>query len=210
MTDRVSERRRAAQLARHYRDQEGLTIAEIARRLGRAEGTVKAYRYDPIGARRARSRRAIGASAEGAARRPARATARATRMPIANAAVQGRSSGNGPASGSVRRCAPGDGATALRRPPMTGRAPTHAGAAAKPSNDYRPENGPRRPPCVGTDVPWVTATSMTALLLGQSGTVMSSLAPRALLPIVSMKAARARGDEATASRRQAAAADQGL
>ena len=49
MTDRVSERRRAAQLARHYRDREGLTIAEIARRLGRAEGTVKAYVYDPIG-----------------------------------------------------------------------------------------------------------------------------------------------------------------
>ena len=49
MTDRVSERRRAAQVARHYRDQEGLTIAEIARRLGRAEGTVKAYLYDPIG-----------------------------------------------------------------------------------------------------------------------------------------------------------------
>ena len=49
MTDRVSERRRAAQLARHYRDQEGLTIAEIGRRLGRAEGTVKAYLYDPIG-----------------------------------------------------------------------------------------------------------------------------------------------------------------
>ena len=51
MTDRVSERRRAAQLARHYRDQEGLTIAEIARRLGRAESTVKAYLYDPIGAK---------------------------------------------------------------------------------------------------------------------------------------------------------------
>ena len=49
MTDRVSERRRAAQLARHYRDQGGLTIAEIARRLGRAEGTVKAYLYDPLG-----------------------------------------------------------------------------------------------------------------------------------------------------------------
>ena len=49
MSDRVSERRRAAQLARHYRDQENLTIAEIARRLGRAEGTVKAYLYDPIG-----------------------------------------------------------------------------------------------------------------------------------------------------------------
>ena len=38
MLDRVAERRRAAQLARHYRDEEGLSIAEIARRLGRAEG----------------------------------------------------------------------------------------------------------------------------------------------------------------------------
>ena len=47
MSDRVIERRRAAQLARHYRDQENLTIAEIARRLGRAEATVKAYLYDP-------------------------------------------------------------------------------------------------------------------------------------------------------------------
>ena len=45
--DRGSERRRAVQLARHYRDQENLTIAEIARRLGRAEATVKAYLYDP-------------------------------------------------------------------------------------------------------------------------------------------------------------------
>jgi hypothetical protein len=49
MTDRVSERRRGARLARHYRDQEGLAIAEIARRLGRAEATVKAYLYDPNG-----------------------------------------------------------------------------------------------------------------------------------------------------------------
>jgi hypothetical protein len=49
MSDRVSERRRAAQVARHYRDQENLTIAEIARRLGRAEATVKAYLYDPTG-----------------------------------------------------------------------------------------------------------------------------------------------------------------
>ena len=47
MSDRVIERRRAAQLARHYRDQENLTIGEIARQLGRAEATVKAYLYDP-------------------------------------------------------------------------------------------------------------------------------------------------------------------
>ena len=43
---RVVEPRRAAALARHYREQEGLSIAEIARRLGRAEATVKAYLYD--------------------------------------------------------------------------------------------------------------------------------------------------------------------
>ena len=49
MLDRVTERRRAVQLARHYRDQEGLSIAEIARRLGRAEATIKAYLYDPTG-----------------------------------------------------------------------------------------------------------------------------------------------------------------
>jgi predicted transcriptional regulator len=47
MSDRVNERRRAAQLARRYRDQENLTIAEIARRLGRAPATVKAYLHDP-------------------------------------------------------------------------------------------------------------------------------------------------------------------
>jgi hypothetical protein len=47
VSDRASERGRAAALARHYREQESLTIAEIARRLGRAEATVKAYLYDP-------------------------------------------------------------------------------------------------------------------------------------------------------------------
>ena len=49
--NRVQERRRAAALARHYRDEEGLSIAEIARRLGRAEAPVKAYLYDPTGAK---------------------------------------------------------------------------------------------------------------------------------------------------------------
>jgi hypothetical protein len=51
VSGRVEERRRAAQLARHYRDHEGLSIAEIARRLGRAQATVKAYLYDPTGAK---------------------------------------------------------------------------------------------------------------------------------------------------------------
>jgi len=47
--DRVGERRRAVALARHFRESEGLSIAEIATRLGRSPSTVKAYFYDPTG-----------------------------------------------------------------------------------------------------------------------------------------------------------------
>src|SRR6476659_9917765 len=48
-TDRVVERRRAVALARHFRESEGLSIAQIAARLGRAPATIKAYFYDPTG-----------------------------------------------------------------------------------------------------------------------------------------------------------------
>jgi AcrR family transcriptional regulator len=44
---RVLERRRAVALARHYREFEGLSIRQIADRLGRSPATVKAYFYDP-------------------------------------------------------------------------------------------------------------------------------------------------------------------
>jgi hypothetical protein len=47
--DRVVERRRAVALAWHFRESEGLSIAQIAERLGRAPATVKAYFYDPTG-----------------------------------------------------------------------------------------------------------------------------------------------------------------
>jgi AcrR family transcriptional regulator len=49
VTTRVLERRRAVALALHYRDFEGLTINQIADRLGRSPATVKAYFYDPTG-----------------------------------------------------------------------------------------------------------------------------------------------------------------
>ena len=48
-TDRVLERRRAVALARHYREFEGLSIRQIADRLGRSPATIKAYFYDPTG-----------------------------------------------------------------------------------------------------------------------------------------------------------------
>ena len=48
-TARVLERRRAVALAQHYRDFEGLSIRQIADRLGRSPATVKAYFYDPTG-----------------------------------------------------------------------------------------------------------------------------------------------------------------
>ena len=48
-TGRVLERRRAVALAHHYRESEGLSIRQIAGRLGRSPATVKAYFYDPTG-----------------------------------------------------------------------------------------------------------------------------------------------------------------
>ena len=45
--DRVGERRRAVALARHFRESEGLSNAEIAESLGRMPSTIKAYFYDP-------------------------------------------------------------------------------------------------------------------------------------------------------------------
>jgi hypothetical protein len=48
-SDRAADRRRAVALARHYREFEGLSVAQIASRLGRSPATIKAYFYDPTG-----------------------------------------------------------------------------------------------------------------------------------------------------------------
>ena len=47
--DRAVERGRAVALAHHFRESEGLSIAQIAERLGRSPATIKAYFYDPTG-----------------------------------------------------------------------------------------------------------------------------------------------------------------
>lgn len=67
------ERRRAAALARHYRDQEHLSVGEIADRLGRSPATISAYLYDPDGRKAKRVKnayrgvcRACGAATGGA------------------------------------------------------------------------------------------------------------------------------------------------
>ncbi len=141
MLDRLTERRRAAQLARHYRDQEGLAIAEIARRLAALRPPSRRISTIQSARRHGRSRRATEECAAAAGRPPHHGTARATPTRIANAAIPARSCRNGPGNGFAKRCAHGEHATARRRPRMTGRARTHAGAAAKRSNDYKPKHG---------------------------------------------------------------------
>jgi hypothetical protein len=59
--DRVAERRRAVALPRHYRDSEGLSIAQIAERLGRSPATVKAHKARAVKARYVRVCRGCGA-----------------------------------------------------------------------------------------------------------------------------------------------------
>ena len=114
MLDRVAERRRAAQLARHYRDQEGLSIAEIARRLGRAEATIKTYLYDPTGDKARAVKARYRGVCRGCGAPPRHGTARATPTRTANAAIPARSPRNGHGNGSasnarmasaLRRCA---------------------------------------------------------------------------------------------------------
>ena len=140
--DRVQERRRAVALARHYRNEEALSIADIARRLGRAEATVKAYLYDPI----AEKAREVKARYRGVCR--------------GCGAPTSARNGKGDAYAYCKRCRPGaierqwtrersrEAMRAWRArygaaPSSYDWSPTHARRAAKRSNDYRPENGPR-------------------------------------------------------------------
>ena len=99
------ERRRAVALAHHFREAEGLSIKQIADRLGRSPATVKAYFYDPTGEKaRAVKARYVGVCRGcGAYTQPrnGKGDAYATARP----ATPARSSRAGRASSCSRRCA---------------------------------------------------------------------------------------------------------
>jgi AraC-like DNA-binding protein len=86
---RAEERRRAVAIARHLRDSEGLSIAQIAARLGRSPATVKGYFYDPTGEKA----KAVKARYQGACRQ-------------CGAPTQPRN-GKGDAYAYCKRCHPG-------------------------------------------------------------------------------------------------------
>jgi len=144
--DRVAERRRAAALAHHHRDSEQLSVAEIARRLGRAPATVKAYLYDPTGEKA----RAVKARYRGTCRSCGAITSprngKHDAHPTATAADQAPPHRNVPGNASVTHCTDGPNATAAHRPHTTGHAPTPAAAASRRCDVSKPAIGPRPRP----------------------------------------------------------------
>ena len=142
--DRVGERRRAAQLALHYRDQDGLTVAEIARRLGRAEATVKAYLYDPTGEKA----RAVKGRYQGVCRGCGRPTAarggKGDAYRTASVVILARSRRGERGHGRAIGCARGGSCTALRHRQRTGLEHTHADAAPRRSNGCETESRRRQ------------------------------------------------------------------
>jgi hypothetical protein len=157
---RVLERRRAVALAQHYREFEGVSIREIADRLGRSPATVKAYFYDPTGEKaRAVKARYVGVCRGcGAYTQPRNGKGDPTRT--ARPATPAPSGESGHASASCTRCVSGGLATGGCPPRMIGRAPTRAGAAARRSSGWPKRNGRRRassPSCSERgplSVPW--------------------------------------------------------
>ncbi len=110
--DCVAERQRAVALARHFRETEGLSIAQIAERLGRAPATVKRYFDDPTGDKaRAVKARYLGVCRGcGAYTQPRNSKGDATRT--ARRAIRAPSGDTGLASGCSRRWSSGATATA--------------------------------------------------------------------------------------------------
>jgi hypothetical protein len=91
LAQRAAERRQAVALARHYRQAEGLSNAQIAARLGRSPATIKGYFYDPTGEKARAVKSRYQGVCRGCGALPPRVAARATRTTIASAAIQARS-----------------------------------------------------------------------------------------------------------------------
>jgi len=135
--DRVVERRRAVALACHFRDAEGLSIAQIAQiadRLSRSPATIKAYFYDQTGEKaRAVKARYVGVCRGcGAYTQPRNGKGMPTRT--ARPATPARSPRARRASALLRRCAIGVTGTGGCRLPMTGRVRTRGGARERRSS----------------------------------------------------------------------------
>ena len=139
------ERRRAVALARHFREAEGLSIRQIAERLGRSPATIKAYFYDPTGEKaRAVKARYVGVCRGcGAYTQPRNgkgdAYAYCKSLPPRRdrAALDAR-------AGSRRDARYGRPATAGCPRPMTGRVHTRADVGERRSSDSQAVTGPRR------------------------------------------------------------------
>ena len=144
--DRVDERRRAVAVARHLRESEGLSNAQIGDRLGRSEATVKGYFYDPTGAKA----KAVKARYQGACKRCGAPTqprnGKGDAYRYCKACHPGAIQPRWTRAGCSRRCARGSAATGARRAPMTGRARMRAGAAAPRSRACRKASGRPPPP----------------------------------------------------------------
>jgi len=153
VSDRVEERRRAVQLARHYREAEGLSIAQIAQRLGRSPARSRRTSTTPPARRPRRSRPATRASAAAAAPPPSPATAKATPTPTASAATPAPPRRNGRANECATQCTRGVSDTGRRHRHMTGRAHTRADGARRRSPDSPKVTGPPPAPSPTSTAP---------------------------------------------------------
>ena len=137
----MAERRRAVALARHFREAEGLSIAEIAERLGRSPATVKAYFYDPTGEKaRAVKARYLGICRGcGAYTQPRNGKGDA--YAYCKACHPGAIERRWTAELVLQRCWSGASVTAGCLPPMTGRAPTPVAVVASPLVERRIDHG---------------------------------------------------------------------
>jgi hypothetical protein len=142
--DRVIERRRAGAVAKHFGETEGLSIAQIADRLGCSPGTVKPYFYYPMGERT----RAVKARYLGVCRGCCAYTQPRNGKGDAHAYCKGchpgRSRPGGPANGYSLPCTSGGSATVGCRRPTTDRARMVAGAGEMRLIASARATGPRR------------------------------------------------------------------